>query len=197
MPTFKIEQKITPLANQYRVYDGASADAAKLVAFVHQKRFALREKFEVFADESKTSAIFTVQARQVIDLGARYDIKTPDGQLLGVVGKRFGQSILRSTWEIFAPGKEAKALFLVRERSAALAVVRRLWSFLPILGDIPFFVRYHFDFIAADDQVVGSYSKTTTLLDHYELSVTDPAAAQLDWRVFVAIGIMLDALQSR
>ena len=99
MQTFIIEQKITAFANQYRVYGtDAAGKRAGLMGFAHQKRLALKEKFEIFADESKSSVLFTVQARQVMDLGARYDVTTPDGSSVGVIGKQFGQSILRRTW---------------------------------------------------------------------------------------------------
>lgn len=48
-----------------------------------------------------------------------------------------------------------------------------------------------------DGAVVGAYRKQTLFRDHYQLSTTDDAHEALDWRVFAAIGVALDALQSR
>ncbi len=77
-----------------------------------------------------------------------------------------------------------------------LAVVRRLWGFLPIIGEIPFFIKYHFDFIdPKTGEVVGTYNKQTLFRDHYLLEIKDDK--YIDWRVCVALGVMMDALQSR
>lgn len=195
MSTFRIEQKITPLANQYRVYQGA--DSPDIIAFVHQKRFAFREKFELYGDEAKTQLIATIQARQAIDLGARYDVTGADGHKLGVLNKNFKQSLLRSTWEIRTPDEPAAPLATVRERSLPVAILRRLWEFIPVVGGIPFFIKFHFEFITASGSVSGSYVKTTLLRDHYLLEVAEPLASAADWRVYVSLGIMLDAMQSR
>ncbi len=45
MTQYFIEQKITPLANQYVVFDSNDeGDKAAVVAFAHQKRFAFKEE---------------------------------------------------------------------------------------------------------------------------------------------------------
>jgi uncharacterized protein YxjI len=198
MKVFKIHQKITPLVNQYRVYEEIEGNQQKPVAFVQQKRFAFREKFTVYEDESKGRILVDIQARQTLDLGARYDITTPDGDVLGVVGKAFKASLLKSTWHIYKPGQEEKPYLRITERSLGLAVFRRVWGFIPYIGDLPFFLKYHFDFSRPGTGAVqAAYEKTTLLKDHYRLQIEDGTLQDLDWRVFVAIGIMLDALQSR
>jgi hypothetical protein len=65
------------------------------------------------------------------------------------------------------------------------------------LNELPFFVKYHFEFITPDGRTAGSFVKTTLLRDHYLLEIDDTLNAAADWRVFVSLGIMLDALQSR
>jgi hypothetical protein len=118
--------------------------------------------------------------------------------VIGTIGKDFKSSLLRSTWHVFRPGEESAPALIVRERNANLAIIRRVWDFLPIVSEIPFFVKYHFDFInPADDTVVATYNKTTTLRDHYQLTVNDESTIGIDWRVLVGLGIMMDAMQSR
>ncbi len=75
----------------------------------------------------------------------------------------------------------------------AVALFRRVWDFLPWVGDVPFPWKYHFDF-ARDGQLVGSFEKKTRFRDHYLVRVTDPA---LDRRLVLAQAVALDALQSR
>ena len=75
-------------------------------------------------------------------------------------------------------------------------------GFIPIIGDlfeiVLLFLRYHFVFLdASSGEVVGKYQKTTLFRDHYSLQMTDVAFAKCDWRVRAAMGVGLDALQSR
>lgn len=199
MKTYFIQQKIQLAINRYKVLGtDDSGNQGELVAFAEQKRFAFREKLIVYKDETKDSVLFEIQARNVVDLGARYDIKDEQGEVIGVAGKAFGSSLLRSTWQIYKPGQEKKPVMLVRERSTALAIIRRVWEIVPYIGDIPFFVKYHFDFVDVEsNEVRATYDKTASFRDHYQLDIQDEALKDTDWQVFVAMGIMLDALQSR
>lgn len=199
MQTYIIEQKIRPLVNQYAIYQGGP-DGTKgaMVAFAQQKRFAFKEAFTMYADDSKQQISFTVKARQVLDFGARYDVTDTDGKLLGTIGKAFKSSLLRSTWHIFAPGIEDKPLLVVQERSQALAIFRRVWDFVPYIGDIPFLLKYHFDMSDPDNgQVAATYEKTTLWRDHYKLSVVGGGAEAIDPRVLMSMGVLLDAMQGR
>ncbi len=199
MKTYLIQQKIQPLVNQYAVYEaGGDGQQGAMVAFAQQKRLALKEKITMYADDSKQQVAFELQARQVIDLGARYDVRDTEGNLLGTLGKNFKASLLNSTWNVFLPGEETSPVLVVRERSQGLAIARRIWGFVPFIGEFPFFMKYHFDFTdPASGNIVATYNKTTTFRDHYRLTIQDEAAGIIDWRVFVSLGVMMDALQSR
>lgn len=199
MQTYLIRQKIQPLVNQYAIYEaGADGQQGQMVGFAQQKRFAFKEKFTIYTDDSKSAVAFDIQARQVIDLGARYDVRDADGTVIGTIGKDFKSSLLRSTWHIFRPGQEDKPALIAHERTQGLAILRRIWDFLPFVGDVPFLIKYHFDFIdPADGRVVATYNKTSLLFDYYQLELQDEADSIADWRVYVAMGILLDALQSR
>ena len=197
MTTYFIEQKITAFANQYKVFDGQGGSKGALLAFVHQKRMALRENIIFYRDESKGEVIFQIKARNVMEMAATYEVLDEDGQLLGRLKKDFSSSLLRSTWNLLPPDRD-EALVIVRERSKPLAIARRIWGFLPYIGDLPFFLKYHFDFLDKDSgEVVGTYNKTTLVYDHYQLTAQDKLTELLDWRVLVAMGVSLDALQSR
>jgi uncharacterized protein YxjI len=197
MATYHIHQKITAFANQYRVYEDADGQPGKLIAFAHQKRLALKEKITFYTDESKQEAAFTLQARNVMELAGTYDIVDANGETLGTLRKQFKESLLRSTWHIHEPNRDEPFLTLT-ERSIPIAVIRRVWSFVPYIGDLPFFMKFHFDFTdPALKRVVATYNKVTLLRDHYQLTIEDATLENLDWRVLVAQGVALDALQSR
>lgn len=194
---YLIEQKITPLANQYRVFNAdRSGNKAELLAFVQQKRFAFKEQVDFYSDEAKSQVIFSVKAEKVMDIHGNFIVTSYEGQQIGAIRKKFGSSLLRSTWEILHNGD---IYLTVQERSVALAIMRRLWSFVPIIGDLPFFFKFHFDFLLGNPpQVVANYNKLTLLRDHYKLEViNDELLRTVGWQTLIAQAILLDALQGR
>lgn len=199
-PRLIIEQKITAFVNKYTVLSPNVADGGDLAAFAQQKRLAFREKVTFYTDEQKTTETFTFRAEKVMDVHGRYVVEDIDGQVLGMFRKEFKKSLLVSSWVLM--DTNGSEVFKVSESNVAIAVLRRFIGFVPFVGELldiaMNFFRYHFSFIdTATGQELGRYRKTTSLRDHYELAMTDEAWAKLDWRVFAAMGVALDALQSR
>jgi len=185
--TLLVRQKITAFVNRYVVtVPTETGEEGELVAFVEQKRLAFREEVTFFADEAKTTPLFRFKARQVLDVGATYDVTAPDGTVIGLFRKDFAKSLLRSTWHL----EQGDLTAVGRERSAFIAVLRRIWD---LFEDLPFFFKYHFDFVSGD-QPVMSVDKTALIRDRYRLDIKVPA---LDRRMAIAMAVALDALQSR
>lgn len=198
-PRFYVDQKITLLINRYLIYTAdAQGGKGTQTGFVEQERFKFKEKVNFYADDTKQQVEFTFRAEKVMDIHGKYLVEDAQGVLLGYFEKAFGKSLLRSTW--YVCNASGERLFTVTESSAILAAIRRFIGFLPIVGEfaelISMLFRYHFMFLQ-DDQQVGKYSKVTLFRDHYELSMTDEAYGKLDVRVLTAMGVALDALQSR
>lgn len=198
-PKLIVEQKITAFVNQYAVYSAtAGGEKQQLVAYAQQKRIAFKEKVTFYSDEQKTNPLFTMRAEKVLDVHGRYLVEDMDGQLLGSFRKEFAKSLLNSTWSIL---QNDTAQITVRENSQFLALIRRFGGFIPVVGEfveiITAFFRYHFVFKSTDDVEVGQYRKITLFRDHYELSMSEDAYAQQDWRLWAAFSVALDALQSR
>ncbi|RZQ61175.1 hypothetical protein [Amycolatopsis suaedae] len=188
---FHMHQKVTMMVNRYQLFaDDGNGGPGELVGFAEQKRMTFKEQVTVYTDEDKRDVLFSFKARKAIDLASAYDVTTPDGQAVGVFGKKFGKSLLRSTWQLDNPGQEPVT---IQERSMALALFRRIWDSIPVVGDFPFIFKYHFDFLRGE-QKVGFFEKKTRLRDHYLLRIDDPS---LDRRLVLAQAIALDALQAR
>ena len=200
-PRLFIEQKITAFTNQYKVYEsGKKGEQADMIAFAQQKRLAFKEKVEFYGGEQKTAVVYSFRAEKVLDVHGRYLVEGAEGQLLGMFRKDFKQSLLNSTWIVMdASGND---LFKVNESSAVLAFLRRFAGWLPFIGELieiaTSFLKYHFFFTSIDSrEAIGKYQKTTLFRDHYTLHMTDEAYTSCDWRVLAAMGVALDALQSR
>src|SRR3954471_3812042 len=121
VPAFFVKQRITVMVNRYEVL-AANPDGSEgqLLAFAEQKRMKLKEEVVFFADESKTRRVFSFKARQKLDVHAQHDVLDEQGTVLGAFSKQFGASLLRSTWQLSAPGIEAVG----KERRVSVAVVR-------------------------------------------------------------------------
>lgn len=192
VPRFVVTQRITPMVNRYEVR-AADADGTPgaLLALAQQRRLKLKEEVVFFSDESRSRAIFSFEARQRLDVHARHDVLDEYGRVLGTFSKKFGASLLRSTWELSAPGLEAVG----RERRPVLAVLRRIWEVIPYLGDVWVPFVFHFDFTdTATGAPVLVSERRKAVRDRYDVSVPDQ---RLDFRVAAAMAVALDALQSR
>jgi hypothetical protein len=196
---FLVAQAITPLVNRYEV---ATADergrAAQPVLYVEQARFKLREELTFYADSTKAEPLLRLKARQVIDVAARYDVTTRDGEHLGHLQKAFGQSLLRSTWEAHAA--DGALLATARERNLVVALWRRLVDLIPVAGELlgllP--IPYHFDLRAPGSRrLLGSLTRRRTIRDQYVLDLTGDPDHALDRRLAIALAVGLDALQAR
>jgi len=186
---FEIDQLIRPVANLYRITTRGTP-----VAFVRQKRLALKEDIRFFAREDESEELFRIKARAVMEIGGRYDVTTPRGEPVGVLEKAFGKSLLRSTWRILGP--EGQEVAVARERSVPVALLRRAIDLVPYGELVP--ILFHFTIDAtADGAHLGDFTRAWGLRDRYTLDLSGDPGGVLDRRLAVALAIALDALQSR
>jgi hypothetical protein len=192
VPAFFVKQRITVMVNRYEIL-AANPDGTEgqLLALAEQKRMKLKEEVVFYADEAKSRRVFSFKARQRLDVHAEHDVYDEAGAVLGSFSKQFGASLLRSTWNLSAPGLEAVG----RERRPAIAILRRVWTVLPYVGDIWVPFVFHFDFVdTTTGQTVLVSERQKAIRDRYSVTVPDP---RLDFRVAACMAVALDALQSR
>ncbi|MFI7585801.1 hypothetical protein ACIB24_01855 [Spongisporangium articulatum] len=189
---FGVKQKITMMVNRYEIRaiapDGSDGE---LLAFAQQKRMAFKEQVTFYADEARTVPLFGFKARQRIDLGATYDVTDPSGAPIGWFRKEFGKSLLRSSWQL---GTTGGLLLSGQERNPNVAIARRVWEFVPFLGDLPSPFVFHFDFVDPAGSVVLSSVRKRSLRDRYTIELP---GRRIDPRLAAAMAVALDALQSR
>jgi uncharacterized protein YxjI len=191
---FYMRQKLTVMINRYQLL-AANPDGSEggLLAFAEQKRLKLKEEVYFFADEQKSRPpVFSFKARQRLDVHAEHDVFDEHGRPLGYFKKQFGASLLRSTWTLQGPGGlQATG----KERRPFIAILRRVWDFIPYIGDIWVPFVFHFDFY---DDVTGNHVMSSerqfSIRDKYTVTVSDP---RLDFRVAASMAVALDAFQSR
>jgi len=192
---YLIDQLVRPIVNLYRVTPLAAGEspAGGPIAFVRQKRMAIKEDIRFFADEQETEELFRIKARSMFDIGgARYNVTEPDGAPIGVLEHAFRKSLLRSTWKVTdADGGE---VVTAQERSLPMALARRLVDFVPYGEWVP--IPYNFDLLM-DGRLIGHMNRKFQLRDRYVLDLSADHDRQLDRRLAIALAIGLDTLQNR
>jgi uncharacterized protein YxjI len=192
VPAFSMKQRITMMANKYElIVANPDGSDGPMLAFAQQKRMAFKEHVTFYTDDTKSQPVFSFRARKTIDLGSAYDVFDASGQQIGWFKKEFGKSLLRSSWQLSGAGVEAVGA----ERNPTIAIVRRVWDFVPFIGEIPLPFIFHFDFTdRGTGQPVLSVERKISVRDRYHVTVQDQ---RLDFRVAAAMTVALDALQGR
>jgi uncharacterized protein YxjI len=166
---FVIDQLIKPMVNLYRISAGPTP-----IAFVRQKRMAIKEDIRFYADESETRELWRIKARSMMEFSGRYDVTTPEGEtILDVAGQE---------------------LAIAQERSPAVAILRRVIDVVPYGDFVP--IPFHFT-IDAGERHIGDLNRRLGFRDTYDLDVSGDVERTIDRRLAITLGIALDALQSR
>ena len=125
--------KIVAISPQLAVEDATG----KLVFYVKQKAFKLREHVTVFADREQTRPVATIKADRLLDLSATYGFEDPQGRRFGAVKRAGMKSIWRAQYEVM---KGDTPIFTIREDNALVKFVDGLLTEIPVLGFISGYV---------------------------------------------------------
>lgn len=166
----------------FHVYD----DSGRVVGFSKQKAFKLKEDIRVYTDETLGTELLTIQARQIIDFSAAYDIVDATKQVkVGAARRKGWSSLVRDSWEILDQNDAVVAT--IKEDSTAMAFLRRFLSNLfpqkfmltDNNGAVMAVFRVHFNpFI-------------------YRLSVNIEPGATIDPKIIFGTAVLLAAIEGR
>lgn len=195
---FVLRQRIRPIVNQYEFsLPDENDQPTEPFIFVEQRRFKFKEDIGFYTDESKTTELMRIKARQAFDPRARYDVTSADGQKIGEIQKVFGKSLLRSTYTLYdAAGNE---LATARESNLFAALFRRGVGWIPFIGDFADWlpIPYHFTFLRGDQELGHHRRQLWKLRDVYTIDMSGDPQRSVDRRLILAIAVGMDALQAR
>jgi uncharacterized protein YxjI len=183
-PTYLLKRQAIALTGKFRFYDPAGG----LVMFSEQKMFRLREDIRVYDGEDKAREVLSIQARQIMDFSAAYDVvDTEMNRKVGVLRRKGLSSILRDEWEVLDANDNAIGMLF--EDSMGLAILRRL-----VLGTL---LPQNYDMTVGETRVADL--KQNFNLFRYELNLdfSMDTTHLLDRRVGIAAGILLAAVEGK
>ncbi len=182
--TYLLRRQVLALTGKVRIYD----PSGQLMFYSEQKMFKLREDIRVYADENKLSELLWIQARQIIDFAAAYDVfDQTTGMKVGALRRKGWSSIMRDTWEILDPMDQV--IGIVREDSPGRALLRRL-----LLGSL---LPQRYEIVDSTERVIAQYTQRFHLF-RYDLDIDfNPAPEGFDRRIGLAAGILLAILEGK
>ncbi len=123
----ELKFKFWALAPQISVVDSQG----KLVFYVKQKLFKLKEAINIFADVEQTRSLYEIKADRIIDFSARYNFTDSQGKYLGGVKRRGLRSLWRARYDIFDGDVST---FNIQEKNPWVKVADALFAEIPVLG---------------------------------------------------------------
>jgi len=183
-PKYLVRKKFfRVLGGAFHVYNGEG----RLVFYSEQKALKLREDIRLFSDESMAEEILSIQARNIVDFSAAYDvIDTASGQKLGALKRRGLSSLIRDRWIIM--DADDREIGQIVEDSTFLALLRR--TFLAILPQ-----SYRVEVEGEPAAVVRQ--RFNPFILKLDVDFTPDTAGRLDRRLGLAAAVLLSAIEGR
>jgi hypothetical protein len=180
---YSLKRQAIALTGKVRIYDPSES----LVLFSEQRMFKLKEDIRVYADESKSVEVLTIQARSVIDFSAAYDVfDVAAGEKVGVMRRKGLRSMLRDEWELLDP-RDAP-IGILTEDSVQLALLRRfLFSLIP----------QNYDVLIGGRRAADLKQRFNPFRYEMDLDFSMDGSGALDRRLGLAAGILLAVVEGR
>lgn len=121
--------KILALAPQISVTDAAG----KLVYYVKQKAFKLKEEVVVYGDQAQSQPLYKINADRIIDFSAKYNFSDAAGNPLGGVKRKGMKSLWKAHYDIFQGNEEAPGMSITEE-NVLVRVADGCLNSIPVVG---------------------------------------------------------------
>lgn len=179
---YVLKRQILALTGKVRVY----APGDLLVLYAEQKLLKLKEDIRLFSSDDKLQEVLHIQARNIIDFSAAYDVFDSRTRFhIGTLRRKGWRSVMRDEWEILDAGGELLAL--VREDSQGRALARRL-----LLGSL---LPQSYDLITPQGEVWGAFHQRLNLF-RYVMDI-DLVVDRIDPRLALTAAILLAIIERK
>ena len=163
------------------------AEDDRLLAYTEMKAWKLKEDIRVYADEEKRAELLSIQARQIIDFSASYDVTdSTTGQKVGALRRKGVKSIFRDEWHIL--DTTDRQIAIVQEDSFLKAAIRRLIT--PLIPQ-----SYH---ITVGERTLGRCRQHfNPFIFKLDVDMSEDLRKEIDPRLALATAILLGVIEGR
>ncbi|AZQ44725.1 LURP-one-related/scramblase family protein [Nonlabens ponticola] len=183
--------RVSTLANDFTATD---ADG-RVVAYVRQKMFKLKEAITIYSDTTKSEILYTIQANKWLDWSAAYAMTDVNGNQLGKIARKGWRSLWKAEYAIIDQNNNHQ--YTCKEASAFSRIADSVVGEIPVLG---FFTGYLFNptynVIDNNGDIVARLKKEQSMLGRkfqvIKLTDLDP-----DDKERIMLGLMMLVLLER
>ncbi len=161
-----------------------------IVFFTKMRAFKLKEDFRILAADKQTELI-QIQARQILDIAATYDVNDlQTGERIGSFRRKGLKSIFKDEWIIFDAAENE--IGMIQEDSGALAFMRRF------IGNITnlFAPQRHIGTVGDNPVLVFRQTRNPFITKSY-LDFAVDRNGLLDRRMGIAASILFCAIEGK
>lgn len=185
----KLDFKISTLSNDFTAYD----TNGKVIAYVKQKLFKLKEDISVYDDDSKSKVNYKIRANKWLDFNTAYDFYNSENTTVsfGKVVRKGWKSIWKAEYQVIDDNE--KIIYQINEENPWTKVLDNL------LGQIPFvgvFTGYLFNpsYILKDmqDKSIVRLKKQPSFWGRkFEIDALNPLNGEDDDRILLSLMMMI------
>jgi uncharacterized protein YxjI len=180
---YHLRRQVLALTGKFRLY----SPQGELVLYSEQKMFRLKEDIRLYSDETKSQELLYIQARQIIDFSAAYDvIDSLTGLRVGMLRRKGVRSMVRDEWQVFDAAEQQFGVLI--EDSLNLALLRRL-----LLNLLP----QNYDLISNGGRLADIRQRFNPFRYELDLDFREDTTRRLDRRLGIAAGVLLGVIEGR
>jgi len=169
--------------NAFHIYDADN----NLLFYSKQKAFKLKEDIRLYESEEMKEELLYIQARQVIDFSAAYDvIDSKKGEKVGALRRRGFKSIFKDEW-IIMDGFDNE-IGVIKEDNIFLALIRRFLTNL---------IPQTYSVFLGDREIAYFKQNFNPFILKLTLDFSMDPEKKFDRRLGIAAGILLTAIEGR
>ena len=181
---YLLKKQVFALTGILRIYNPQD----QLVLYCQQKFLKLKEDVRIYSDETKSRELLNIQARQIIDFSAYYDVF--DSQFTTKVGglRRKGfRSMLQDEWEVFDAQDYMIGVF--KEDTLQQALLRRF-----LLGKL---LPQNYDLVVGTERLADLKQRFHLFRYELEIDFQMDTGKKLDHRLGLAAAVLLAIIEGR
>lgn len=158
-----------------------------LIMYANLKAFKFKEDIRLYTGEDMSEEVLLIKARNIIDLGATYDIYDSEtNEKIGALKRKGMKSILKDEWLFL--DKNDNQIGTIKEDNMAMALIRRF-----IINVIP--QTYSAEINGVE---VCTYKQSANpFITKVRLEYTKQSEELLDKRIGIAGGLLLCAIEGK
>ena len=183
-PQYLLKRQVLALTGKFRLYNASG----EMVMYSQQKMFKFKEDIRIYADESRSQELLYIQARQILDFAAAYDVIDSQSNIkVGVLRRKGFRSIIQDEWEVLDPADQP--IGVLREDSLTLGLMRRF-----LLGSL---LPQNYDLLFGEGRVADYKQRFNLFRYELDLDFSMDTAQRLDRRLGIAAAILLATVEGR